>query len=324
MIVDCAVYRDGKREPGVLQLDAALDATQRDDDSFVWIGLHEPTPEEFAAVATEFELHPLAVEDALHAHQRPKLEAYDNNLFVVVKTARYDDAHERVEFAELQIFVGERFVVSVRHGEASALGDVRKHLEAQPAMLRSGPMSVLYAIADRVVDDYEPVIDGLDNDLIEVEAAVFSEERENPAERIYRLKRQVLDLYRNTQPLLEPLERLVHGKTLYHHSDLANYFRDVEDHLTREVSRIETMRDLLSDALQVNLAHVAVRQNEDMRTISGWAAMAAVPTMLAGVWGMNFRHMPELRWPVGYPLALALMALASFVLYRYLRKQGWI
>jgi magnesium transporter len=323
VIVDCAVYRDGKREPGQLELERAFEAARR-DGCFVWIGLHEPTVEEFDAVASEFELHPLAVEDAIKAHQRPKLEVYGESLLVVVKTARYVEEREDVEFAELLLFVGDDFVVTVRHGQASGLAQVRQRLEHQPGILACGPMAVLHAVFDRVVDDYEPVLDGLDNDLVEVEADVFSDSRNNPAERIYRLKREVLELYRNTQPLLEPLDRLVSGKTLFHHEDLSNYFRDVDDHLRRQVARIETMRDLLSDALDVNLAHISVRQNEDMRRISGWVALAAVPTMLAGIWGMNFEHMPELTWYAGYPLALAVIAVSCLVLYRYLKRQGWI
>jgi magnesium transporter len=324
VIVDCAVYRNGKREAGSLQLEDAFEAARRDDDSFVWIGLHQPSTEEIDAVAAEFELHPLAVEDAVHAHQRPKLEVYEDNLLAVVKTARYVDEVESVEVAELAIFVGEQYVVTVRQGEASRLADVRRRLEQNPQVLACGPMAVLHAVLDRVVDDYEPVLDGLDTDLIEVETQVFSEARGNPAERIYRLKREVLELYRNTHPLLEPLDRLVHGKTLFHNEDLASYFRDVDDHLRRQVTRIEAMRELLSDVLDVNLAHISVRQNEDMRKISGWVALAAVPTMFAGIWGMNFEHMPELRWQLGYPAALAVMATVVVLLYRYLKRQGWI
>ena len=324
MIVDCGVYRDGVRRPGPVDLEDTFELVRDEPGSFVWIGLHEPTAEEFEAVAREFELHPLAVEDAIKAHQRPKLEVYEDSLFAVVKTARYDDQRSAVRLAELLVFVGEEFVVTVRHGDASALAQVRQKLECDREVLAHGPMAVLHAVLDRVVDDYEPVLEGLDNELVEVEEAVFSPHRNNPAERIYMLKRQVLELYRNVEPLLEPLERLATGKTLFRDDELATYFRDVDDHLRRQVGRIQVMRDLLSDVLDVNLTHVSVRQNEDMRRISGYAALAAVPTMLAGVWGMNFRHMPELDWYLGYPLALTIMAAASFALFRFLRKQGWI
>ena len=326
MIVDCAVYTKGKRRPGELHVEDALEACRESDDTFVWIGLHEPTPEEFDAVSAEFQLHPLAVEDAIKAHQRSKLERYGDCLFLVFKTARYDDAEESIEFSEIQLFAGDRFVITVRHGTASALSPVRQQLEAEPEHLALGPVAVVHAILDRVVDDYRPVLDGLDHDIVEIEAEVFSPERTNPAERIYRLKRQVLDLYRNIEPLIEPLERLQTGSHPFDTGgiDLGPYFRDVNDHLRRGVARIEIQRDLLSEVLNVNLTHVSVQQNEDMRRISGWVAIFAVPTLLAGLWGMNFEHMPELDEWWGYPMALAIMGLVAYALFRYLRKQRWI
>jgi magnesium transporter len=325
VIVDCAVYTHGKRRTGEFKLEHALESCA-DDDTFVWIGLHEPTQEEFDSVATEFELHPLAVEDAITAHQRSKLEQYGDVLFLVFKTARYDDAAEIIEFAEIQLFAGNRFIITVRHGQASALHPVRAELEAEPERLALGPVAVLHAILDRVVDDYQPVLDGLDHDIVEIEAEVFSPERTNPAERVYKLKRQVLDLYRNVEPLIEPLERLQSGKHPFGQTgmDLRPYFRDIHDHLRREVGRIEIQRELLTDVVNVNLTHVSVQQNEDMRRISGWVGIVAVPTMLAGIWGMNFDHMPELDDWWGYPFALGLMALCAFVLFRVLRKRHWI
>jgi magnesium transporter len=324
VIVDCAVYVDGKRRPGDLALDDALEAAREDPANFVWIGLYEPSNEEFAAVADEFLIHPLAVEDAIHAHQRPKLEVYDDILFVVAKTARYDDPSESVEFAEIQLFAGRQFVVSVRHGEASPLGDVRRRLEHEPERCALGPLAVVHAILDRIVDGYVPVLDGLDNDVIEAEAEVFSPENSNPAERIYRLKRQVLFLYRSIEPLLDALTALRNGRHPFAEEDLSHYFRDVEDHLQKAVARTETQREMLSDALSVNLAQLSVRQNQDMRTISGFAAVAAVPTLLAGIWGMNFVHMPELDEWWGYPLAWTVIVLASLTVYRMLRQRGWI
>ena len=326
VIVDCAVYTKGKRRPGELLLDDALEACRAGDDSFVWIGLHEPTQEEFDDVAAEFELHPLAVEDAIKSHQRSKLERYEDCLFLVFKTARYDDEAEAIEFSEIQLFAGDRFVVTVRHGLASALSPVRHDLESEPERLALGPIAVVHAILDRVVDDYRPVLDGLDDDIREIEADVFSPERTNPAERIYKLKRQVLDLHRNVEPLVEPLERLETGSYPFDAKgvDLGPYFRDVHDHLRREVARIQIQRDLLSEALAVNLTHLSVQQNDDMRTIAGWVAIAAVPTMLAGLWGMNFVHMPELDEWWGYPGALTIIAGSAYLLYRYLRAQRWI
>ena len=324
MIVDCAVYTEGKRHPGVLQVEDALEAARGTPDSFVWIGLHEPSEEEFDLVAAEFRLHPLAIEDAITAHQRSKLENYGDCLFLVFKTARYDDAREIIEFSELQLFAGHGFVITVRHGLASALAPVRRQLEDDPQHLAKGPTAVVHAILDRVVDDYVPVLDGLDQDIVEIEAQVFSPERSNPAERIYKLKRQVLDLYRNVEPLLEPLERLQVAKSRLGGVDLGPYFRDVYDHLRREVARIEIQRELLSEVLAVNLTHVSVQQNEDMRRISGWVAIAVLPTMLAGIWRMNFVHMPELDEWWGYPVALGIMGGLSLLLFRWLKSHHWI
>jgi magnesium transporter len=323
VIVDCAAYTHGKRQPGVLDLEDAFETGRRDDDTFVWVGLHDPSPEEFDAVAKEFELHPLAVEDAIHAHQRPKLELYGEMLFLVVKTARYDDAREAIEFAELQLLAGKGFLVTVRHGDACELASTRRALEQDPERLSRGPIAVVHAVIDRVVDDYEPVLDGLDNDIAEIEVEVFSDDRNNPAGRIYKLKRQVLNMYRAVDPLIEPLERLHTVRHPLYDTDLGHYFRDVYDHLRRAATRIEVERDLLSDVLQVNLSHVSVQQNDDMRRIAAWAAMAAVPTLLAGVWGMNFEHMPELDEWWGYPMALVLMVTLVGVLFRFFRRLGW-
>jgi magnesium transporter len=324
VIVDCAVYTKGKRRPGNPDVAQLLEATEEDGDTFVWIGIKAPVGDEFREVAEELQFHPLAVEDAIHAHQRPKLELFGDVAFIVIKTAAYDDAHEAVELAELQLFVGPRYLVTVRHGETCDLRSVRHQLELQPEKLAHGPVAAVHAILDRVVDDYVPVLDGLDNDIIEIEAQVFSDDRQNPAGRIYKLKRQVLDMYRVVDPLLEPLERLHTSLVPMTGEDLRHYFRDVDDHLRRVASRIEIQRDLLSDVLQVNLSHVSVQQNDDMRRIAAWAAMAAVPTLLAGVWGMNFEHMPELDETWGYPAAVALMLVLVAGLYRYFRRQGWI
>ena len=326
MIVDCAVYTDGKRRDGELPLVDALEASN-EPDSFVWIGLHEPSHVEFEAVREEFGLHPLAVEDAIAAHQRPKLELYDGDLFVVLKTARYDDHTERVKFAELQLFIGSSYVVSVRHGEASALAEVRRTIEADLSRIRCGPMAVLHAVIDRVVDDYAPVIDGLDNDMVEIEDAVFSGERPrgfDPSQRIFKLKREVLDFYRNSEPFLEPLGRLAAGQLPGAHPELGSYFRDVEDHLKRVVSAVAHTRDLLSDALDANLAQVTVRQNDDMRTISAWLAIGGFPTVVGAVYGMNFQHMPELETRFGYFVVLGIMVGICVMLYRRFKRVGWL
>jgi magnesium transporter len=330
MIIDCAVYQQGKRRPGTLALEEAYEAAC-EDDAFVWIGLYEPDEHEFDSVRREFNLHELAVEDAIKAHQRPKLEVYDDTLFVVLKTARYLEAEETVEFGEIMLFIGPQFVVAVRHKPASELRGVRKQIEDRPDLLRFGPGAVLYAIMDRVVDDYLPVIEGLDKDIQEVEREVFSQAGSNPAERIYMLKREVIEFHQSTAPLVEPLDRLARRPFDLLHQDIGEYFRDVEDHLLRVVERVAGFRDLLTSVLEANLTQVGVRQNEvamrqnaDMRKISAWVAIAAVPTMIAGIYGMNFDHMPELRWVVGYPLVLLVMAVACGGLYRAFKRNGWL
>lgn len=323
MIVDCAVYQSGHREPGTLDLDQVAAACRR-TDAFVWIGLYEPTDEEFDTVAREFGLHELAVEDAVTAHQRPKLEMYDQSLFIVLKTARYVDELEVVQFGEIQIFVGDGFVVHVRHGEASPLAEARRRVEQRPDLLKFGPGAVAHAIVDKVVDDYAPAIAGIENDISEVEYEVFSDSGTNPVERIYKLKREVLELHGATVPLVEPLDDLTRRSFALVPHDLDEYFRDVHDHLLRIVQRVVTDRDLLSSVLEANLTRVSVRQNEDMRKISAWVAIAAVPTMIAGLYGMNFEHMPELESTYGYPVVLAFMATVCVLLYWRFRRSGWL
>jgi magnesium transporter len=323
LIVDCAVYRQGQRRPGDLKLDDAFQACQQ-DGSFVWLGLHQPTPEEFENVRREFGLHELAVEDAIKAHQRPKLELYDGTLFLVLKPVRYIDSEEVIETGEILLFVNEDFVVSVRHGEASALGEVRRQLDRRPELLSHGPGAVLHAILDRVVDDYGPVANGLEHDIEEVQQEVFSSDRRNPAERIYKLEREVLEFYRAVAPLATPLERLEAGSFELVGGELQSYFRDVHDHVLRIVQRVDAFRELLASMLQANLTQVSVRQNEDMRKITAWVAILAVPTMVAGIYGMNFDHMPELKWRFGYPLVLALILVTCVLVYRRFRRAGWL
>jgi magnesium transporter len=321
-IVDLAVYRDGKREDDV-SFDQAFEAC-RAPGTLVWIGLHEPTAEEFDSVRREFGLHELAVEDALAGHQRPKLEVYGDNLFLVLKTARYFEP-DTLEFGEILVFVGDQFVVSVRHGEASPLHDVRLALEKRPDMLKSGTGAVLHAIVDKVVDDYVPVLTNLDIDITELEALAFADEPQpGLTERIYRLKRQVINLHRSLAPLSEPLGRLADGRFSEIHEQMRPYFRDVYDHVLRAVTQADQFRELLTSILEANLTQVSVRQNEEMRKISAWAAIIAVPTLIAGVYGMNFRNMPELRWHYGYPGAVTAMVLLSFALYGYFRHIDWL
>jgi magnesium transporter len=322
MIVDCAVYERGVRRPGQLALDSAFEAC-REHDAFVWIGLFEPNEAEFDAVRREFELHDLAVEDAIKAHQRPKLEIYGDSLFVVLKTARWLPEEESIVFGEILLFLGDGFIISVRHGETELHG-VRLRTEQQPELMQLGSSGAAYAIVDKVVDDYEPVIHGLDNSIRAVEAEVFSESRANPAERIFVLKRNVLELYGATVPLLDPLGRLAREDHPLIADGIGEYFRDVQDHLIRVVQQVSDFRDLLTGILTANLTQASVRQNEDVRRISAWAAIIAVPTAIAGLYGMNFRHMPELGWTFAYPLVIAIIAAMCVVLYTYFRKVGWL
>ena len=307
VIVDCAIYDEGKRRDGEVEPREAYDAA-REKGSFVWIGLYEPSEEEFDSIQREFELHELAVEDAINAHQRPKIETYGDTTFLVLKTARYIDPDEIVQFGEILVFLGHDFIVTVRHGEASSLTGVRENLESRPDLLAHGPGAVLHSIVDRVVDDYFPAVAGLEEDIEEVENSVFSAERTNPAERIYRLKREVQQFHRAASPLMEPMDRLTGGRVEQIHPEVQTYFQDVNDHLARVNDRLDVLGDGLTSILQANLAQVTVQQNDDVRRISAIVAIIAVPTAIAGIYGMNFEHMPELKSEFGYPAVLGLMA----------------
>ena len=324
MIVDCALYHQGQREVIEGGLSAALDLARQHGDAFIWIGLHDPTQDELDKVAAEFSLHPLAVEDAVKAHQRPKVEEYEDSLFVVLKTVRYDETAQQVDLGDVMLFVGDSFVVSARHGQARALADVRRRLEGERHLLDCGPSAVLYAIADAVVDDYSEISFAVEEDIEEVEERVFSPDRTNNASRIYNLKREVIEFRRAVRPLVEPMTRLSTGQVERVHEDLRPFFRDVADHAVRVSEQVDGFDDLLTSVLNANLAQVSVQQNADMRRISAWVAIVAVPTMIAGVYGMNFDHMPELRWRFGYPLALAVMATICTVLYRAFKRSGWL
>ncbi|MDK9499947.1 magnesium/cobalt transporter CorA [Streptomyces katrae] len=328
VIVDCAMYRNGRRSQAPEDFSDALEEARAHGDAFLWVGMHEPTPAEFDRVSREFGLHKLAVEDALTAHQRPKLEVYDDSLFVVLKPVMYDDDEDTVTTGELMVFIGDSFVVTVRHGEGAALAAVRHRLEQEPDVLRHGPTAVLYAVSDAVVDHYIEVAAELQADLEELEAEVFApnapDSSKSTAARIYGFKRQVLEFRRATSPLLQPMDRLAFGNVPFVHDHARPFFRDVADHLTKANEYIEGLDRLLSDALAAHLAQMGVRQNDDMRKISAWAAMAAVPTMVAGIYGMNFDDMPELRQPWGYPAVVVLMVGLCLALHRMFKRRGWL
>ncbi len=323
MLIDCAHYRDGSRQ-NEEPLDVEEAAVRwRQEEGFVWLGLHDPDPDEMREIADRFDLPELAVEDAMKAHQRPKLEDYGERWFLVLHTARYLDEDEEVEFGEVHVFTGPGYVIVLRHGAASELHSARERLEQHPELLRGGTLAAVWAVMDKVVDDYLPVMAGLDNDVDEVEEAVF-EGAGDQTRRIYFLRREISAFYKAVHPLvavLEDLERLTGGKV---EPELRSHLRDVADHVRRVDDDVVHHRDLLSNILQANLGVLAVQQNDVVRKISGWAAIIAVPTLIASVYGMNFEHMPELKWQFGYPLALTAMLGLGAGLYRFLRRAGWL
>ncbi|GAA1479438.1 magnesium and cobalt transport protein CorA [Nocardioides aestuarii] len=325
MIVDSAVYRQGTRVPVACDVAdlAAMRASSTPGD-FVWVGLHDPTEQELTEVAAAFDLHPLAVEDAVNAHQRPKLERYDDSLFLVLKTLWYVDAEDAVETGEINLFVGQDFIVSVRHGEGAALRQARLDLEAREAVLAHGPSSVVYAVCDQVVDGYEAVCDALVEDVDEVELSVFSEDRTNDSARIYVLKRELAEVRRAILPLRDPMGRFATGTVHGIDRDAAPYFRDVGDHLSRCAETVDELDGLLSTAFEAHLARISVQQNDDMRKISAGAALVVVPTLIAGVYGMNFDVMPELHWQFGYAWAMCLMVGTSLGLLWFFKRSGWL
>ncbi len=325
-IVDCALYVDGRRREGRLPLGGAL-AAANETGGFVWIGLHEPTNAELAGLAEEFGLHPLAVEDAVNAHQRPKVDRYGDILFVVLKTTSYVEHRaltwnsEVVATGEIMLFVGSNFVVSVRHGQPGPLREVRAKLETSPEMLRQGPAAVLYVVADAVVDGHLVVADEVEDDVDEIEASIFAPRAGRDVERVYQFKRELLEFRRAVVPLVGPLAELRAAPEM---AAFADELRDVDDHLQRVSEQVAGFDELLNALLNAHMARVSVQQNDDMRKISAWVAIAAVPTLLAGVYGMNFDHMPELHWTFGYPLLILVMLSICGGLYRAFRKSGWL
>jgi magnesium/cobalt transport protein CorA len=321
--MDSAIYCAGHRESVTGDISDALDAARERGDCFIWIGLHEPTQDEFDLVKDELDLHPLAVEDAVKAHQRPKLERYGDSIFVVLKTVKYIEEGSDIEVGEIMLFVGRDFVITVRHGEGNPLGPVRRRLEAEADLLAMGPSAVLYGICDLVVDTYGTVAHSVEADIIALERRVFHPERGDVTEDIYALKREVLEFRAAEDPLIPAVEEIVKGRVPVCTATI-DYFRDVLDHLLRVDGMVDSHNELLTNVLNAHLALVGAQQNEDMRKISAWAAVLAVPTMVAGIYGMNFNNMPELHWTFGYPLILSIVAVLCAILYRRFKKSGWL
>ena len=325
MIIDQALYRGGRRDT-CTDLRAELEHLRAadDDGSFLWIGLKDPTDKEFSQVDEELGLHPLAVEDAVTGNQRAKIERYDQTVFVVLKTLRYVDETSDIETGELMVFLGDRFVVTVRRGEANPLANVRRALEEDHDRLKHGAVSVLHAIVDSVVDTYGLIDDEVQRDLDAIEEAVFAGARAVTTSAIYRLKREVLEFKRAALPLARPLSSLYGESSPVHDPEVRLLFRDVADHLLQTIDHIDSYDRLLTDVLNAHLTQVSVQQNDDMRKISAWVAIAAVPTMLAGIYGMNFGNLPALHWRYGWVLAIGLMAGICSLLYSLFRRSGWL
>jgi magnesium transporter len=328
VVVDCAVYVDGRRQAPVAPADALETAVAQ--GGFVWLGLYEPTEDELTTISERYGLHPLAVEDAVYAHQRPKLEHYDEALFMVLKTARYVE-HEQltatsevVDTGEVMVFLGRNYVITVRHGEHSGLTDLRARLEEQRELLCLGPSAVLYAVADLVVDTFVDVVAAVTEDVDELEASVFSPERTDDIGRLYQLKRELMSLRKAVTPLEVPLQKLAERQIDVVPDAMRSYFRDVQDHAIRVRDQVGGLDELLSSILQASLARTSLADNEDTRKISAWAAMIAVPTLITGVYGMNFQYIPELNWRFGYPLVLVAIAVICAFLYRGFKRNGWL
>ncbi|WP_328682124.1 magnesium and cobalt transport protein CorA [Streptomyces sp. NBC_00322] len=337
-VVQAALYRDGRRVATPDSLAQTFRQLREYPDGMAWIGLHRPTEAEVLSLAEEFDLHELAVEDALEAHQRPKLERYGETLFVVLRAARYLDAQEEVEFGELHVFVGRDFLITVRHGAAPDLSAVRHRMEKTPELLALGPEAVLYAIMDAVVDGYAPVVAGVQNDIDEIETEVFGGD---PAvsRRIYELSREMVEFQRATRPLVGMLHALMAGFAKYGtDEELQRYLRDVADHVTHTSERVDGFRQALADILTVNatlvtqqqneemraMAEAGIEQNEEIKKISSWAAILFAPTLVGTIYGMNFEHIPELHWVFGYPFAIVLMAVVCASLYIIFKRRDWL
>jgi magnesium transporter len=322
-IVNCVSYAAGRREKAVEIEKVGEVLTQ--PDHFIWIGLHEPDKELLEGVQKEFGIHELAIEDAFCAHQRPKIEVYGDLLFVVLRTAQMNKERRHIDFGETHFFVGAQYLVSVRHGSSLSYTDVRTRCETKPHLLRKGPGFALYALMDSIVDQYFPVVDALEAELQTLEEQIFGKtfSRDTTAQ-IYELKRELLEVKRAVSPLIDMCNRLIRFDLELIPEDTRPYFRDVYDHAIRLNEMIDSLRELLTTALEANFSLISISQNEVMKRFAGWAAIIAVPTMIAGIYGMNFQWMPELHWAYGYPFALFMTLGSSVLLYFFFKRSGWL
>jgi magnesium transporter len=323
MIVDYALYQNGHRytEPSNLP---ELISKARTEGGFVWLGLAEPTQMEFDKIVGDFRFHPLAIEDAVNAKQRPKFEEYPGVQFCVLKTVFYDEEKSLVSTGEIFCFIGEYFIVVVRHGDGAPLKNTRHALESNPEHLAKGPYAVLHAVIDHVIDCYIDIAAELEADVVQVENDVFNERKKTNSAAIYFLKREIIEFRHAIDPLLSPLQKLASEGAAHVPNTLTPFFRDTLDHLSRASDAAAGLDSLLVSALQADMAHVQVQQNADMRKITSYVALASVPTMVAGIYGMNFDVMPELRWKFGYPIVVGSLVLVTVILYRKFKKSGWL
>jgi len=323
MIVDVALYQDGRRIDGPSDISDLVDVARR-DGGFVWLGLAEPTESEFNMVVGELNFHPLAVEDAINAKQRPKIEDYEGLTFFVLKTVFFDKAEQEISTGELMCFISDHFIVIVRHGEGHPLTTVRHDLEQKPELLKLGPFAVLHAVADRIIDGYINIANALELEVVGVENKVFSGKRKTFSQEIYFLKREIIEFKHAIEPLIIPLNKLSNENIALLPEEIKPFFRDTSDHLMQACEHATGLDSLITSVLQADLAHIQVQQNIDVRRISAWVALASGPTMIAGIYGMNFDHMPELGTKFGYFIVLGVMACLTGFLVRSFRKSGWL
>lgn len=322
-VVNCAAYHEGRRvaNVGLSEIKTIL----QQPDRFVWIGLHEPSEALLCEVQEAFNLHDLAVEDAHNAHQRPKIESYGDTLFIVLRTAQMNFAEHHIDFGETHFFVGANFLVTVRHGSSLSYADVRNRCESTPHLLRKGQGFALYAVMDSIVDQYFPVVDALESELTEIEEKIFKEKpTRETTEQIYFLKRELLEVKRAVSPLIDICNRLTRFDIKLVSEETQNYFRDIYDHAVRINEMVDNARELLNTALDANFSLISISQNDVSKKFAGWAAIIAVPTMVAGFYGMNFKFMPELDWEYGYPFVVGLTVTLCIIVYLLFKRSGWL